>query len=85
MPIYDAQCEEHGEFTDVWAGIEEDPPCPECGNPMCKLIGPSNINPDWEPYVEHNMGHEPVHIKSRQHYYEERKKRKLVPRSDTRG
>jgi len=85
VPIYDYRCDDHGEVENVWAGINEEVPCRECGKLMIRLISPTRIAPDWEPYLEHNMGHEPVYIKSRQHYYNEMRKRGLNTANDTRG
>ena len=84
-PVYDFRCDEHGEVKDVYANYEDTVVCRVCGEPMTRLISAPNVIPDWEPYLEHNMGHEPVYIKSRQHYYEECYSRGLNNMNDTRG
>jgi hypothetical protein len=76
MPIYDLRCPDGHEKNDVWAKIDEVIKC-ECGKVMERLITAPTIIPDWEPYLEENMGNEPVMIQSRQHYREELKKRDL--------
>ncbi len=86
MPLYDYECPTCGVFLDIWAGIDEtDLQCGECHHPMTRLISATRINPDIEPYLEHNMGDNPVWIKSRQHYYEEMSARGLNNVSDIRG
>ena len=85
MPIYDYRCPRCGEQNDIWASMDEDiRPC-HCGEMMVRLISRPNIAPDWGPYTEYNMGHEPVHIESRQHYYQELAKRGLHNVNDTRS
>jgi len=51
--------------------------CDACGSDLQRLISAPGINPDWEPYLEENMGQEPVLIESRQHYKQELQKRGL--------
>jgi len=85
VPIYDYRCDDHGEFENIWAKVEEVVRCTTCEQPMTRLISPTRIMPDWQPYLEHNMGVEPVYIKSRQHYYNECYDRGLNNQSDTRG
>jgi len=85
MPLYDAECQTHGLQENVWGGINEQLMCPDCKAPMKRLITATRVSPDWEPYLEENMGTEPVMIQSRQHYYQELKARGLQPKNDTRG
>jgi hypothetical protein len=37
-----------------------------------------NVQPDLEPYVDDQMGHEPVYVKSKQHRKQLMKERGLV-------
>lgn len=67
MPIYDVECESCGKtFENVWAGVHEVTTCP-CGAPMKRLLGPTSVSPDLEPYLDDNLGQRPIWIKSRQH------------------
>ena len=64
MPLYDYECHKCGVMPDLWARIAEvSLNCPKCGTQMVRLISPSNIICDIEPYVDETLG--PVH--SRQH------------------
>lgn len=66
MPRYDFTCSEHGKVEDLIARSDEySKPCPECGQAMTRLLPIPNITPDITPYVDENIGHEPVHISSR--------------------
>jgi len=81
MPIYDYQCPHCGIKTNVWAHINDDClPCPDCGQPMTRLISPAHIIPDIEPYQDKEMGHEPVVVKSRQHKKQLLRERGLIER-----
>lgn len=84
IPLYDFECKDHGIKENVWAKMDEAVKC-DCGKVMERLITATRIQGDIEPYVEYNMGHEPVYIKSRQHYYQELKKRGLHNVDDTRS
>lgn len=67
MPIYDYQCPECGEKQNLWAKIDEKHlSCPDCGEPMRRLISASNIICDIEPYLDGHMGPDPVPVFSRQ-------------------
>lgn len=82
MPRYEYLCERCKITRTVWQRIEDlDVPglvvlC-ECFKPMKRLISAPSINPDVPPYLEENMAHEPVYIKSRQHRKDELKRRNL--------
>ena len=77
MPVYDVRCPNGHERNDVWAKMDEIIAC-DCGLVMERLITAPTIIPDWTPYLEENMGSEPVMIQSRQHYAKELKKRDLI-------
>jgi len=85
MPLYDFRCDEHGEFEDVWAKADESVQCGECSRYMTRLISAPYVSPDLEPYLEHNIGSDPIWIKSRQHRAEELYKRGLNIANDTSG
>ena len=56
MPIYDCECEKCGIKEDIWAGIEcIHPKCPECGLKMVRLMSPTRIICDIEPYYDENL------------------------------
>ncbi len=58
MPIYDYNCQKCGDFTDIWAKIDEmQLDCPKCGGKMNRLISASNIICDLEPYWDENLAH----------------------------
>ena len=72
MPRYDFKCDGCGKVeTKALPLAQYDAPqtCSECWG-LCRRIisGGANVSPDWQPYMEENMGHEPVLVKSRQHY-----------------
>lgn len=70
----------------AWVPVQEsDPvrPCPECGavaqsEPQPGAPDAPFVQSDWRPRVLENLGHEPVRIESRQHYYRELKQRHLT-------
>jgi putative FmdB family regulatory protein len=89
MPLYDYDCQGCGEQKDVWAEIEEVAlSCPHCGYPMERLISPTSIIPDIEPYVDEHMNEpgstENVVVKSRRHKRQLLKDRGLVEVGDHR-
>lgn len=56
MPIYDVLCPQCGELTDIWAKIEEiKAKCPLCGKETERLISPTRIICDLEPYFDENL------------------------------
>lgn len=78
MPIYDYECQKCG-IKELWAKIDElNITCQNCGREMQRLISPTNIICDIQPYLDGHMGQNPVPIYSRQHKNEELKKRGLV-------
>ena len=78
MPIYDYECSACGSIVDVWAGIEETEKLHCCGNWMRRLISAPNINPDFEPYMDENLGPDPILVKSKQHRRQLMSERGLV-------
>ena len=44
MPLYEFECKKCNEELEIVVGLEnEDPPCPECGGELLKLISAPNI------------------------------------------
>jgi putative FmdB family regulatory protein len=80
MPLYDYKCPKCGKLSDIIASIcDTTLPCPHCGETMTRLFSYNvNVIPDLEPYLDDNISHNPVWIKSKQHRREEMKKRGLI-------
>ena len=81
MPRYDYRCIECGVIEELWrrmTDLEMAHRCIRCGGDMIRLISAPNIRCDIEPYVDENMGHEPVHVESRQHKKQLLKERGLT-------
>lgn len=58
MPLYDVLCKNCGELTDIWAKIAEmHVSCPQCGAKTTRLISPTRIICDLEPYFDENLAH----------------------------
>jgi putative FmdB family regulatory protein len=56
MPIYDVNCPQCGELTDIWAKVEEiNVKCPMCGKETQRLLSPTRIICDLEPYFDENL------------------------------
>ena len=56
MPIYDVLCPQCGELTDIWAKIDEfNKSCPMCGKETKRLLSPTRIQCDLEPYFDENL------------------------------
>ena len=80
MPRYDFRCPSCGLTTErvlTLARYADPQECDSCGGDMVRLISGPNIAPAWEAYLEENMGHEPVVVRSREHYKAELQKRGL--------
>ncbi len=56
MPLYLYLCPECGEKDDVWANIDEMQKACDCGAIMQRLISPTRIQCDIEPYFDENLG-----------------------------
>ena len=80
MPIYDYQCKNCGKVPDIRAGIyDTEASCPYCHTTMNRLFSPpKNIICDIEPFLDENMGHEPVYVRSRREHKRLLKERGLV-------
>lgn len=80
MPLYDFQCDTCGKKDiDVYdSSLETAHGCSVCGDRMRRLLPIPNIRPDLQPYVDENMGHDPIYVSSRRQHKEELKKRGLV-------
>lgn len=56
MPLYDILCQNCGKVEDIWAKIEDfNPICPKCGGITQRLISPTRIICDLEPYFDENL------------------------------
>ena len=56
MPLYDYNCPKCGELIDIWAKIEEmHKECAQCGGVMYRLMSPTRIICDLEPYFDENL------------------------------
>lgn len=78
MPLYDYICNACGrQDFDVFGKHDSEHKCP-CGTVMERKIPMPSILPDIEPYVDHDMGHEPVYVSSRREKKRILKERKLV-------
>lgn len=73
MPIYDCSCPKCGSIKeDIWARVDEvSPACPDCKSQMVRLISPTRIICDLEPYFDENLadakkGEKGSYIQSRQ-------------------
>jgi putative FmdB family regulatory protein len=70
MPLYEYECEQchevhfHIRPISEW---REDSKCPKCGSHARKIISSSSDRREWEPYVDENLGDEPVMVESRSH------------------
>lgn len=52
MPIYDYECDKCGFKPDIWAKIDEKQlPC-DCGSVMNRVLSPTRIICDLEPYYD---------------------------------
>jgi len=68
MPLYDFACPICGIIeASVKIGVEKTA-CQRCGSQMQRLFSPpKNIICDLEPYLDENIGHEPIYVKSKRH------------------
>lgn len=66
MPIYDYSCREHGSFEVIHPVPERRGPkrCPRCGALSRPLVSEGVQIATFKPYVEYNLGHEPVRVTS---------------------
>lgn len=56
MPIYDVFCPNCGEITDIWAKVDDmHVACPQCGSKTKRLMSPTRIICDLEPYFDENL------------------------------
>ena len=81
MPQYVYECELCGKERHVYRKIAErdnTPVCDDCGVFTKRTFSTGvTIGDDIEPYLEENIGHEPIFIKSRKHINEICKERGL--------
>jgi len=79
MPIYDFNCPQCGKVDDVYSKMDEREKVHSCGSTMTRLLSMQvNCNPDLQPYLDDNLGENPVYIRSRRHQRDELKRRGLV-------
>ena len=71
MPRFDYKCPECKDLKELYVALEnlEHPQtCTVCDRKMNRLITRNfNVNPDIQPYLERNLSHQPIWIKSNQH------------------
>lgn len=78
MPLYDYICPACGrQDFDIFARFEDVRAC-KCGSAMDRKLPTPNILPDIEPYLDTDMGHEPVYVSSRREKKRLLKERRLV-------
>lgn len=67
MPLYDLTCDCGHNEQDALCGVNEYPPCIKCGQPLKRVLGRYSVIGDLEPYIDENLGEEPVLVKSKKH------------------
>lgn len=85
MPVFAYRCPHCGHQFDEFFHSREDGaivPCPSCGLACKRLLGSGTkykfaLGSFFEPYVEEDLGDEPVLIKSPEHFKQECEKRGL--------
>jgi putative FmdB family regulatory protein len=71
LPVYDWSCPNCGQVNDVFAHMDDTTTTCQCGATMTRLFSPpSAFHMDIEPYVDYNLGPEPIRIESRKHLNE---------------
>jgi len=79
MPIYDFECTLCNKISEAIVPVDvNEIICPKCktGDAL-KIFKGTKFIP-FKPYVEYNLGEEPVEIKSKSHLEQELRKRGLV-------
>ena len=68
MPLYSYKCKQCGKIKDKHNRIDDHKNGPECcGEIMRQVLGLNFVHGDFQPYVDHNLGPQPVVVKSKQH------------------
>lgn len=68
MPTYSYKCKTCGKQQDKFNRIADHKNGPECcGAIMVQILTTAYVHGDFEPYVDHNIGPDPVVVKSKQH------------------
>lgn len=69
MILYEYKCLKCDKITNKFRDIEDRDNCPqcECGGETKKIISKSKVHGDFMPYLDENIGDEPVWIESKQH------------------
>jgi len=71
MPIYEFECKACGFVFDHICKMNEKPEFMQC--PNCPFMGrsiisrPAAIKPDWDEYIDENIGPEPTLVRGRGH------------------
>jgi len=82
MPVYVYKCQCGNEREEIHPVSWCDEPgrfiCTYCEKTMERIIPKQNIIPDYKPWVDENMGLDPVYVKSRRHYKQLLKEKGLV-------
>ena len=83
MPAYDCECQMCHTRQEIVRTIAERDNTPECcGLPMRRLVTINfHVHGDLEPYLDENLGHDPVWVKSKKHREQLCKERGLIIKS----
>lgn len=86
MPIYEYECEECGFHMEGIFSIKEKPEniaCTKCLGNAKSIISASADRKEWNPYIDENLGPEPVVVQNRAHRRKLMKKAGLVEYTKT--
>lgn len=80
MPLYDFECKvcNNKELDIRDSAISDGRTCAICNSLMTRLLPIPNITPDIEPFMDENLGHQPIYIRSRRHQKEMLREKGLV-------
>lgn len=80
MPTYDYECDTCGHSFEQFRTVDRrhDASCPCCGEPGRLVISFGKVQiSQFKPFVEHNLDHDPVEIRTARQLDREMKKRNL--------
>jgi len=72
MPVYEFECLKCGHVTEMILPLAladvRVTSCERCPSKARKIVSRlQNVKPDWEPYLDENLGDEPVMVEGRGH------------------